>query len=48
VTNNLNVLLSFLSNITQQANSEASLGKYGGGVAGAAAEETLFIKDHAY
>jgi len=31
-----------------KANSEASLGKYGGGVAGAAAEETLFIKDHAY
>jgi len=31
-----------------KANSEASLGKYGGGVAGAAAAETLFIKDHAY
>ncbi|GFQ67348.1 fructose-bisphosphate aldolase A [Trichonephila clavata] len=31
-----------------KACSEASLGKYGGGVAGAAAAETLFIKDHAY
>lgn len=31
-----------------KANSEAALGKYGGGVAGAAAAETLFIKDHAY
>lgn len=31
-----------------KANSEASLGKYGGGVSGAAAGETLFIKDHAY
>ncbi|XP_035206482.1 fructose-bisphosphate aldolase-like isoform X2 [Stegodyphus dumicola] len=31
-----------------KANSEASLGKYGGGVSGAAAAETLFIKDHAY
>ncbi|XP_067125194.1 fructose-bisphosphate aldolase [Centruroides vittatus] len=31
-----------------KANSEASVGKYGGGVAGAAAGEILFIKDHAY
>ncbi|XP_054718033.1 fructose-bisphosphate aldolase-like isoform X2 [Uloborus diversus] len=31
-----------------KANSEAALGKYGGGVSGAAAGETLFIKDHAY
>ncbi|RWS15496.1 fructose-bisphosphate aldolase-like protein [Dinothrombium tinctorium] len=31
-----------------KANSEAALGKYGGGVQGAAAESTLFIKDHAY
>ncbi|RWS04438.1 fructose-bisphosphate aldolase-like protein [Dinothrombium tinctorium] len=31
-----------------KANSEASLGKYGGGVKGAAAEAILFIKDHAY
>uniref|UniRef100_A0A1W7RAI5 Fructose-bisphosphate aldolase n=2 Tax=cellular organisms TaxID=131567 RepID=A0A1W7RAI5_9SCOR len=31
-----------------KANSEASLGKYGGGVSGAAAAEILFIKDHAY
>jgi len=31
-----------------KANSEAALGKYGGGVGGAAAAEGLFIKDHAY
>ncbi|XP_013779179.1 fructose-bisphosphate aldolase-like [Limulus polyphemus] len=31
-----------------KANSEASLGKYCGGVSGAAAGEVLFIKDHAY
>ncbi|XP_013792390.1 fructose-bisphosphate aldolase-like [Limulus polyphemus] len=31
-----------------KANSEAALGKYGGGVSGAAAEEILFIKNHEY
>ena len=31
-----------------QANGEAALGKYGGGVAGAAGDSSLFIKDHAY
>jgi hypothetical protein len=31
-----------------QANSEAALGKYTGGMSGAAAGETLFIKDHNY
>ncbi|XP_034235566.1 fructose-bisphosphate aldolase isoform X3 [Thrips palmi] len=30
------------------ANGEAALGKYGGGVAGAAGDSSLFIKDHAY
>lgn len=30
------------------ANGDASLGKYSGGVTGAAADEGLFIKDHAY
>lgn len=32
----------------QQANSEAALGKYAGGVHGAAASEILFIKNHEY
>lgn len=31
-----------------QANGEAALGKYAGGVAGAAGDSSLFIKDHAY
>ncbi|KAL3185918.1 hypothetical protein MRX96_028791 [Rhipicephalus microplus] len=31
-----------------KANHEASLGKYGGGVTGAAASEILFIKNHEY
>jgi len=31
-----------------KANSEASLGKYGGGLVGAAAGEDLFVKNHAY
>ncbi|XP_076336554.1 fructose-bisphosphate aldolase-like isoform X1 [Tachypleus tridentatus] len=31
-----------------KANSEAALGKYTGGVSGAAAEDTLFIKNHQY
>lgn len=31
-----------------QANSEAALGKYGGGVAGAAAGSSLFVANHAY
>lgn len=31
-----------------KANGDASLGKYAGGVAGAAAADSLFIKDHAY
>jgi len=31
-----------------KANSEASLGKYGGGLVGASAGESLFVKDHAY
>lgn len=31
-----------------KANGDASLGKYAGGVTGAAADEGLFIKDHAY
>lgn len=30
------------------ANGDAALGKYGGGITGAAADEGLFIKDHAY
>ncbi|CAG2116196.1 unnamed protein product [Medioppia subpectinata] len=30
------------------ANSESSLGKYGGGLVGAAAAEDLFVKNHAY
>jgi len=34
--------------LANTANSEAALGKYGGGVGGAAAAEGLFIKDHAY
>lgn len=31
-----------------KANSDASLGKYEGGVKGAAAEDTLFVKNHQY
>jgi len=31
-----------------QANSEAALGKYGGGLSGAAAADTLFVANHAY
>jgi len=31
-----------------KANSDASLGKYAGGVKGAAAEDTLFVKNHQY
>ncbi|XP_064461232.1 fructose-bisphosphate aldolase-like isoform X2 [Ornithodoros turicata] len=31
-----------------KANSEAALGKYGGGVSGAAASDVLFIKNHEY
>jgi len=31
-----------------KANGEASLGQYGGGIAGAAAGQDLFIKDHVY
>lgn len=43
----------FLTNITCfllpfQANGEASLGKYGGGVVGAAGTGSLFIANHAY
>jgi hypothetical protein len=30
------------------ANSEASLGKYSGGGAGAAGSESLFVANHAY
>jgi len=30
------------------ANGDAAQGKYAGGVGGAAADEGLFIKDHAY
>lgn len=31
-----------------QANSESSLGKYAGGVSGAAGDAALFIANHAY
>jgi len=30
------------------SNGEASLGKYAGGVAGAAGDASLFVKNHAY
>lgn len=36
------------ADLSFQANGDAAVGKYGGGVAGAAADEGLFIKDHAY
>lgn len=34
--------------LSLQANGDASLGKYGGGVVGAAGAGSLFVANHAY
>lgn len=36
------------TSVSQQANSESALGKYAGGVAGAAGDAALFVANHAY
>lgn len=41
------IIIEF-SSLFFQANGEASLGKYGGGVVGAGADASLFVANHAY
>lgn len=44
----LSVASKSTSSVSQQANSESALGKYAGGVAGAAGDAALFVANHAY
>ena len=46
--NSTSSLFVTLSVVVFQANGEACLGKYAGGVAGAAGGQSLFVAGHAY
>ena len=45
---NSNCIFIYCLLVTLQANGEAALGQYRGGVAGAAAGQSLFVKCHTY
>lgn len=46
-TLNLSLIFSIFL-LSFQANGDSSLGKYGGGVVGAAGQGSLFVANHAY
>lgn len=44
----ISIVSKSICSVFQQANSESALGKYAGGVAGAAGDAALFVANHAY
>lgn len=47
-TRSISIASKNICSVFQQANSESALGKYAGGVAGAAGDAALFVANHAY